>query len=83
MFIAWLEDETIDDGILWNVPTANDAADKHVDEYAIPHWLDLGRPAKLRVRVQRHDEEDPPIETYDYDIESTPQRSMGRFVSSI
>lgn len=83
MFVAWLADETIDDGIIWNAPTANDAADMHMDGYAIPHWADIGRPTNVRVFVQRHGEDDPPVETYEYDIELSPERSMGRFVSSI
>jgi hypothetical protein len=83
MFIAWLANETIDDGIIWNAPTASDAADMHMDGYAIPHWADIGRPTNVRVFVQRHKEEYPPVEAYEFDVELSPERSMGRFVSSI
>lgn len=75
MYVAWLEDESLEDGELWDAPTAEDAADMHVDSCVIPAWGDLGSPLKVTVLVKDHTDT---ITVFEYDIDLVPVRGSGR-----
>lgn len=76
-YTAWVEgeDPEIGDGVLWNAPTAEDAADMHVDEHVIPRWADYGHCKSVVVCVREYDEGQD-VERFSYDIDMEPVRGF-------
>lgn len=84
MYLAWIDDEDPEDGVMWNAPTSEDAADMHMDERVIRDWHEMNHPKYVRVHVADYDCDEDMIEnaeSFEYDIELEPSRSMGRRVT--